>query len=345
MADAIPDFFTPTIQYLNGQQTTSDANKAQLAAYAGILKNLQDRFGEYSALKPANYQNITAQQVGPSALNSIQNDPQSRLDQQAAIAELSNISKSGGLELSDRNALNQLEQTQSRNASARNQSLANQYAARGQLGSGAQLAMSLANNQNATQNANQQGESIAAQAQKRAMEAVLQKGQLSRTMSNDDYARKKSAADAGDSIARYNASMRTDAGKYNNSIAGQTYDDYLKKLAGETNLTTATNNALLGQGNQQAAGITAQGNLNNGLITATSSGIKGLASAIPKGGGGGGGGGGGSGDPNDPGLDASGQSDANGTRGGAADLSGGSTDTVDPNAPGLDPSELDTGGF
>jgi hypothetical protein len=301
-----------------GGITTAQANQAQLQAYMQVLKNLQGELGDYQKLSPGDYQKLEAQQLGPSALTNIQPNAQSRTDEQAAISQLGDIANSGGLELSDRNALNQLEQTLSRNNSARNNSLANQFAARGQLGSGNQLAMSLANNQNAAMNANQQGENIAADAQKRAMQAVMNKAAASRSMGLDDYNREKAAAEATDSINRFNAGMRTDAGKYNNSLAQQTYEDQLRKLQGETGVMGATNTALLGQGNQQAAGITGLGNIGVAGLGAIGKGLKGA---------GGGGGGGGSGDPNDPGLDQSGQSDLQGNRGGAADLSGGAAGT------------------
>ena len=82
------------------------------------------------------------------------------------------------------------------------------------------------------------------------------------------------------------------------------------------------------QGGQKAAGITGMGNLGVGAVGA-------LGKMIPKGSGGGG-------NPNDPGLDTSGQQDLSGNRGGAADLSGGqggggsisdSTMSPPPNAP------------
>ena len=303
-------------------------NQAQMNAYANVLKNLQGEMGDYSKIGPAGYQNLTAQQLGPSALASIQPDAAARGDQQAAISQLGDIANSGGLELSDRNALNQLEQTESRNNAARGNSLANQFAARGQLGGGAQLAMDLAGNQNAATNANQQGESIAAQAQQRAMQAVLNKGAAARSMANDDYARKQAAAQAADSIAAHNASMRTDASKYNNTLAGQNLEDQYKKLQGETGVTTATNNALLGQAGQSAANSVGAGNALGSIVK-----------NLPKGGGSGGG--------QDPGLDSGGTNDLNGNRGGPSDLSGGAAGTGDATDAaagtgfGSDPSEWD----
>lgn len=291
-------------------------NQAMQNAYAAVLQNLQNEMGDYSKLSTPQFQQLQAQQVGPSALASIQPNAQARGDEQAAINQLGDIANSGGLELSDRNALNQLEQTQSRNAQARNNSIANQFAARGQLGSGNQLAMELANAQNATQNANQQGESIAAQAQNRAMQAIMNKGAASRSMANDDYQRQRAAAEAADSIARYNSGLRTGAAQGNNALAQQGYQDQLQKLHGQTDVGNSLNTAILGRGNQTSANAVGMGNA-----------VGSLAGVLGRGGGVNGGVGGGAG--NDPGLDSGGTQDATGNRGGPSDLSGGGSLAAD----------------
>lgn len=239
-------------KYVGGAAGTASANEATQAAYRQIIQNMRDRFGEYDTLAKPGYKNLTAQHLGPSALGGIAPDAQARVDEQAAIAQLDDIAKSGGLNLADMAALNKLERTLSRNAGARNASIAEQYAARGQLGSGQQLQMELANAQHATEDANERGESIAAQAQQRAMDAVLKKGSASHAISKEDYERQRSAAEAQDAIARYNASMETDASKYNNNLAGQSYDDELRRIAGKNQVTGQLNDALLGSGKQQA---------------------------------------------------------------------------------------------
>lgn len=326
MADDTTDNFDPLLadlaKYGVGAAGTVGANAATQAAYQAAIQNLRDRFGDYSKLQTPNYATLTPQQVGPSALGAIQPDAMARGDEQQAIGQMQDIANRGGLNLSDRNALNQLEQNLSRSATARDQSLANQFASRGQLGSGQQLAMSLAANQNAAQNANQKGEGIAAQAQDRAMKAVLQKAEASRAMSNDDYRRKAAAAEANDAIARYNSSMRADATKYNNTEQNQGYQNQLEKLRGETGLTDSLNSALLGSGKQQANTIAGMAGATGGLVGS----LAGLARSGGKGGGGTG---------NDPGLDYSGQQDASGNRGGAGDLSGGGSLASEDNGAGF----------
>jgi hypothetical protein len=310
------------------------ANAITQQAYQAAIKNLQDRFGDYQKVGTPSYKDIAPERLGASALTKIAPDVGSRVDQQAAEAALQNITNSGGLNLSDRAALNDQESILSRNNAAREKSLANQYAARGQLGSGAQLSMDLANQQNAAENANKHGESIAAQAQQRAMQAILSKAGIARNMSQDDYARARAAAEATDSINRYNASMGTEAQGANNRLREQGYNDQLRKLQGETGLTDSLNNALLGSGKANAntiAGASYGGaGLTGDVLTA--------AAKVAKKAGGSGGGGDNS---NNNGSD---NQTTEQTQNDPANLTGGHADTEDPTTAGgtgVPPEELD----
>lgn len=258
-------------KYGVGMLGSQQANSVTQNAYKQILENLKARFGDYESIPPAVYRDVVAQVLGPSALSGIEADPGARQDQQESIAALDNIAKSGGLTLADMKVLNDVERSLNQQNASRQKGIANQFAARGQLGAGAQLGMQLDSAQNAAENANQRGESVAAQAQERAMKAILEKGSLSRNMSNDDYSRKARAAEAEDSIRKYNASMSTDAQKYNNGIRGQAFDDEMKRLGGKHGVTRETNAALLGSGQQNANTIAGQTSATKGLINSISS--------------------------------------------------------------------------
>lgn len=251
---------------VNSYATAGTASAQSQAAYQQMLDNLRARFAEYDQLPAAGYQDIAAQQLGPSALEGIQVDPQGRQGQQDAIAGLDDLAKNGGLSLGDMKALNDIQANLNRNVLAQRKGLTNEFAARGQLGSGAQLAMDLDAQQNAAENANQRGESVAAQAQQRALQAMLQKAGLARGMTNDDYQRKLAAAQARDAIETRNAAARTDASKYNNQLRGQTYADAMGKLKGKTALTGDLNQVVFGKGKNQANTTLAMGGYANDLI-------------------------------------------------------------------------------
>lgn len=251
---------------INSYMSADQADAQMQEAYRQMLANLQARMGDYDALGRAGYQPITAQQTGPSALENIPQDAQARMAQQEAMAKLSELAANGGLSLADMQALNEIQGNLNRNTSARRAGLANEFAARGQLGSGAQLAMDLNNQSNAAMTANQAGESAAAQAQARALEAILQKGSMGRAMGNDEYQRQLNAARAKDLIEARNAAARTDASKYNNSIAGQAYEDELAKARGKTSLTNSMNSAVFGRGSQSANTTLGKASATNSLF-------------------------------------------------------------------------------
>lgn len=272
-------------QLLNSQNANNSASADYQKAYDEMLRNLRERFGDYDKLGKAGYQDVTAQQVGPSALEGIPQDLQARQAQQESMGALDDLSAHGGLSLADMQALNEIQRNLNRNTSARRQSTANEFAARGQLGSGAQLAMDLAGQQQAAESANQRGESTAAQAQARALQAILQKGQMGRQMGNDDYQRKAAAAQARDAIEARNAAARTDASKTNNAYRGQSFQDELAKAQGKTKLSGDINQVVFGKGQTSANNTLA--NANN-----TNTAIKGATSLFGNNGGGSGGSGG-----------------------------------------------------
>lgn len=260
-------------KYLNSNKTADDSNGVMQSAFADMLRNMQERFGDYDALGSAGYQDLAAQQLGPSALESIPEDLVARGAQQESMAALEELAANGGLSLADMQALNEIQNNLNRNTMARRKGLANEYAARGQLGSGAQMAMDLAGQQQAAESANQRGESVAAQAQARALQAILQKGQVARGMGQDDYSRRAEAARARDAIEARNAAARTDAGKYNNSIRGQAWNDKFRTAQGKAGLTTAQNEILYNRGTANRNTIQGKGEANNAAINQLS-GIK-----------------------------------------------------------------------
>lgn len=256
---------------VNSYLSADKANGQMQEAYRQMLANLAARMGDYDALGKAGYQDVAAQTLGPSALEGAQVDPAGQQAQQEAIAALQEMIANGGLTLGDMQALNEQEGVLNRNNVARRKGLANEFAARGQLGSGAQLAMGLDAQQNAAQNANQRAEGVAAQAQARAMQALLEKGRMGRGMTNDKYARDAEAARARDAIEARNAAARMDAGKYNNSLRGQGFEDELAKARGKTQLTGDMNSAVFGQGRQSANTTLGQASATNSIIDSGSS--------------------------------------------------------------------------
>lgn len=181
----------------------------------------QQMLEKYGQIQAPELQDAPAEELGSSALEGLQEDPGLREAEMGGLDTLKQIQDAGGLTLEDKAALNQvLNQTSRREAAGRG-AIANDFAARGQLGSGAQLAMSMQNQQDSANRAADAGANTAGAAQKRYFDSVLQRGRLAGDIGNRDYERKAAAARARDSIAAHNAAARTDAARYHNDILNQ----------------------------------------------------------------------------------------------------------------------------
>ena len=244
------------------------AQKQALDALAMAQKNIGATSAMYDAVGVPSYKGIdpASTQVGDTELKGIQSDPQGRLAEQQAITELQKLADNGGLSLSDMKALNDIQGNLNRNNMARQNATANQFAARGQLGSGAQLAMALRGNQDAAMSANDRGESIAAQAQQRALQAITSKATMGRQMSEDDYNKKAKAAEAADMIKQRNMANSIGAQRYNNELQGQGFDDRFNIAKAKGGLLGAANQNALQTGAQNMAGTTANGQLASSVL-------------------------------------------------------------------------------
>jgi hypothetical protein len=92
-------------------------------------------------------QKIAAETLGPSAMESVSTDPRLESAQYAALDKLQGISDAGGYTLTDEANLNRILGKTNRAANAQNAAVREDMAARGVGGSGAEVAMQLANNQ------------------------------------------------------------------------------------------------------------------------------------------------------------------------------------------------------
>ncbi len=266
------------------------AQRQALDALAKAQQQIAQARGDFEAVGTPTYKSIDPRstQLGDTELKGIQGDPQGRVAEQQAYAELKKLADNGGLSLGDMKALNDIQGNLNRNATARDKSLQNSYAARGQLGGGAQLAMELAQGQQAGERANQQGESVAAQAQARALQAIKEKAGLGRQMSQDDYEKKAAAAKAADLIKQRNMDNSIGSQKYNNEILGQGFDDRFNIARGKTGLLPSGLDNAYRTGFENSKQTVANGAFASGLIGDVGRGLKGAGgsgSDIPPGGG------------------------------------------------------------
>lgn len=138
-----------------------------------------------------------------SAVQQMQEDPTGRNTQLEALAKLKNLSKSG-LGAEDRAALNQVRDQVQRDLEGKRQQILQSYQARGMGGSGAELIAQLQGSQAGANQASMEGDRLAAMAQQRAREALMQSANLGGQLRTQDYIAAMNRARAEDELNRFN---------------------------------------------------------------------------------------------------------------------------------------------
>jgi hypothetical protein len=183
---------------------------------------------------------ITAETLGPSAFEGLTTNPEYERAQLSALDRLAQIDAEGGMLLVDKANLNKVRGATARDANARAGAIRDDMTARGVGGSGAELAMRLSSNQAADQRSADAGLDIAAQAQERALDAIMGRADLAGKARGQEFAEKSAAAQAKDLISRYNADARSKANYYNAGRSQQQFGNQVDlarlKASGNQNL-------------------------------------------------------------------------------------------------------------
>lgn len=178
-----------------------------------IRQQIADQYG--SMVLPELDKQV-AQEMGPTALASIQEDTALRGQQTSAMRRLADIYESGGMTKQDEAALQLADQGAQARAASDYSSMQQQLASRGQSLNPA-LAAALASKSSgdvvkATATNRYQAQ---ADARNRAMQALGQSAELAGGIRGQDYGIKSAAANAADRIAQFNAAQRTAANTQN----------------------------------------------------------------------------------------------------------------------------------
>lgn len=192
-----------------------------------LIKQATDQYGKIDL--PALKQ-IVAEQLGPSDLSKIQSDPELVSAQKDALAEVLRVGRDGGLRLEDKAALNEATGAAARAGTGNYRRVLEDRAQRGISGSGDELVASMKAGQDAAQGASNAGLRVAADAQRRSLDAMLSGGRLAGEMRGQEFGEKSRVAEAQDAIKRFNAEGRTAASQYNNQIAQQGFGNQMTVL-------------------------------------------------------------------------------------------------------------------
>lgn len=268
---------------------------------AGKTPEMQDYFSDLTTPNPADLQVQLEQLVqqgtlspemaqtylqDPSAFEAISTDPALKQAQFDALNQLQDITSSGGLTATDKAKLNQIGSEEAAKAKGAREAILQGMQARGAGGSGAELLAQLQNAQDAATRQSQRDMDVAALAEQRALDALVQQGNMAGSMQQQDFSQQAQKAQAQDAISQFNTqnrqnvsnlntASRNDAAaknlaakqaiadantgtrntqqQYNKNLIQQNFENELKKRVGQAKLAAA---------NQQAAGQNSQNQAN-----------------------------------------------------------------------------------
>lgn len=182
-----------------------------------------------------------------SKVAQITEDPRLKDAQMRALESLQQSGRTG-LNATDRAAYNKLRQESQRDTEARRQGIIQNMQARGQAGSGGELAAQLLSAQAGADQQSAAGDELAGAAAQRALQAMAQSGQLGGQVRGQDLDFNKTIAEAQDEMERFNIQ---------NAVNRQQRNIGSKNQAQASNLANeqAIMNANAQQANQEQARI------------------------------------------------------------------------------------------
>ncbi len=195
------------------EREAADRIRQQMLALFGEIRvpSVEEQKVLFETLKSQGELTPEMEQVfaqGDSEFKNIAVDPRLKEAQLAALQGLQGVANEGGMSATDKVRFNQMQSELNRNEGAQRGAIMQDMARRGQAGSGMELAAQLMNQQASAERASMQGMEVKAQAERRALEALMQGGQLAGQMQGQEFNQQAQAAAAQDAINRFNTANR-----------------------------------------------------------------------------------------------------------------------------------------
>lgn len=260
------------------------------------LVALYQRFQSAGELTPEMEQTF---QQADSEMKAIEADPALREAQTSALSTLKREADQQGMTLEDRIAMTEGQMSAEAEAKGRQDAILQNLAQRGQLGAGQELAARMQAEQAGASREALRSAEVANAARKRALDAVLRRGELAGNVRGQDFSEKSSVAQAQDEINRFNIGNRQNVesrnvGSRNTAQAGNLSNeqDILNKNTGLSNDESDNRvNATVGQRAMQlglakskydakSGGLTATDKLNAEKATGAANTLKGLGETV-----------------------------------------------------------------
>lgn len=177
---------------------------------------------------------IAAQQLGPSAMESVTTDPRLETAQMQALGGLDEVAQ-GGLGQVDKAQLNALMNQLSRRQRAGAAGIEADMAGRGLGGTAVDYATRAQLASDSNQQASEAAQGISAQALQNRLNAIGMKGELAGRIRGQSFGEKSKKAEAMDTINKINAGYRERAQYHNAGLPQQRFQNQLAKVGAQAN--------------------------------------------------------------------------------------------------------------
>lgn len=158
--------------------------------------------------------------LDPSDMENVSVDQDIKNQQLKALAGLSEVAE-GGLTEADRAASRDIQREVAQNNVARQKALLSEMDQRGVLGSGMELAARMKANQMSADAQSRAGDQLAQQAQARALQAMIQQGNMASQVRGQEFGEQSQVAQARDVINRFNTNNRQDVANQNINMGNE----------------------------------------------------------------------------------------------------------------------------
>lgn len=166
-------------------------------------------------------QQETAEQQGPSAMEGVSTDPRLGLAQMQALERMQQLG-SESFTPEEQAQLKGMQRENAQRGAANQATILQNMAQRGAGGSGLELASRMAAAQNQAQNEAEAGDRLSAEAHSRALQAMMNAGELGGKVREQEFGEKSNVAKAQDAIANFNALQRAGTQQRNVGTANST---------------------------------------------------------------------------------------------------------------------------
>lgn len=215
--------------------------------YIDANGRLVDEYGDYVDSQeqyiPKEYEKLdpnSLSKLGPSAMEGVTTDPAYKNAQMNALKRLQEVGDKG-YTVEEESAMNKIRRDNAQADRGRREAIMASRQARGVGGSGDELAAQMMSNQAANEGNSQEGLDVAANAQRRALAAMAQSGQMAGQMRGQEFGEKSDVARAKDAVNQFNTNNSVRAQFQNNQgqnqFNQQTFQDHVAMAGLKGNAT------------------------------------------------------------------------------------------------------------